>query len=212
MNNFLVRSTLVSLIVISISTMWFANSGAMIQQPQRIVIPKPWAKELVSVVAVKTKNKEKIEPGKAFDEDDDWLDGFTVTIANNYSQTVTAITVEMVFRRDFGDSRPPLNYPIHLGPSPNMPEYRDRDRSKIIKAGKSADLHLTPQNYQSLKAHLERAGYTTGIKRVELVIREIGFEDGSMVDVGTFYFQDPAYPNDPTKKVKEPQPPSAQKT
>src|SRR2546425_12890282 len=99
-------------------TVWLPNSDAKSQQQDRIVLRKPWRVEPVRVVAVKTKNKENIEIGRAFDEDDDWLDGFTVTVANNYDKTVTAMTISMVFRREPGDTRPPLAWNLHFGPSP----------------------------------------------------------------------------------------------
>lgn len=180
------------------------------QQQDRMVVRKPWPVEPVRVVAVKTKKKEDIEIARAFAEDDDWLDGFTVTVANNYDKTVTALTIEMVFRREPGDTRPPFAYPLHFGPSPIGPEYIYRDPKKVIEVGKTADLRLSPEKYISLKRYLEKTGYPNSIKRVELVIRAVGFEDGSMLDAGTFYLQDPANPNDPTKKIKVPQPPGAQ--
>ena len=164
------------------------------------VVPEP----------VKTKQEANVEIGRAFVADDDWLDGFTATVVNNYDKTVTALTIEMVFRRDFGDTRPPLAYSLHFGPSPNTLEYIYRDPNKVIKVGKTTEIRLSPQNYKSLQRYLEQTGYPNSIKRVELVIREVGFEDGRMLDAGTFYLQDPASPNDPTKKIKVPEPPGAQ--
>jgi hypothetical protein len=161
--------------------------------------------EPVRVVAVKTKNKANIEMGRAFVENDDWLDGFTVTVVNNYDKTVTAMTIEMTFRRDPGDTKPPFAYPLHFGPSPIGPEYVYRDPKKVIKVGETADIRLSPENYKSLKRYLEQTSYPNSIKRVELVIRTVGFEDGSMLDAGTFYLQDPSNPNDPTKKTIGPQ-------
>lgn len=208
---YVARFTLITLIGASlIFLVWLANTSARSQQKDRTVVRKPWPVEPVRVVAVKTKNKESIEIGRAFDEDDDWLDGFTITVTNNYDKIVTAMTVEMVFRREPGDTRSPLAYPLHFGPRANGPEYIYRDPNKVIKVGKTADLHLSPKNYKSLKRDLEQTGYPNSIKRVELVITEVGFEDGSMLYSGTFYLQDPAYPNDPTKKIKTPEPPGAQ--
>lgn len=161
------------------------------------------------VVAARTKNKAKVEPDTPFDEDDDWLDGFTVTVANNYDKTVTAMTIAMVFRREPGDSRPPFAWDLHFGPSPRSREYTYRDPNKVVKVGKTADLRLSPQDYETLKHGLEQTGYPNSIRRVELVIREVGFEDGSMLYSGTFFLQDPANPNDPTKKIKVPEPPDA---
>ena len=58
------------------------------------MVRKPWPVEHVKVVAVKTKNKGEVEIGREFEEEDDWLDGLTLTIANNYDKTVTALTIE----------------------------------------------------------------------------------------------------------------------
>jgi hypothetical protein len=184
--------------------MWLANGSAKAQQPDRIVVKKPWPNEPVRIVAVKTKRKADLEIGKAFVEDDDWLEGFTVTVLNNYDKTVTAMTISMVFHREPGDTRSPLAWNLHFGPSPIMREYRDRDPNKVIKVHNTAALSLSPEDYRMLKHDFEELGYST-IKRVELEIKEVGFEDGSMLYSGTFYLQDPAYPNDPTKKVKVPE-------
>src|SRR5437879_12241447 len=89
----------------------------------RTVVRKPWRVEPVKVVAAKNKKKEKIDIGKAFDDDDDWLDGFTVTVVNNSDKTVTTMNIEMVFRRDSGNTRLPLAWSLSFGPHPFSPEY-----------------------------------------------------------------------------------------
>jgi hypothetical protein len=171
-------------------------------QRDRTVVRKPWSVEPVKVVTAKNKKKEKIEIGKAFDDDDNWLDGFTVTVINNSDKTVTAMNLEMVFRRDAGDTRPPAARGLYFGPSPSSPEYLLRDPSKVIKPGQTAELSLSAEEYQSLKRLLQNTGYPTSIKRVELEIREVGFEDGSVLQTGTFFMPDPKHPTDPTKKIR----------
>jgi len=172
------------------------------QKPGRLVVRRPWrGLEPVRIVAVKTKNKENIEIGKAFEEDDDWLDGFTVIVSNDYEKTVTAMAIHLIFRREPGDSRPPMSIDLHFGPSPIAREYRQRDPNRVIKTGKTANLQLSSENYKILKRDFEQSGYPSSIKTVELVITEVGFEDGSVFDSGSFYLQDPANPNDPTRKI-----------
>ena len=177
------------------------SSQVLSPQRDRTVVRKPWRVEPVKVVAVKNKKKANIEIGKAFDDDDDWLDGFTVTVANNYDKTVTAMVIEMVFRREPGDTRLPVAWPLNFGPHPLSPEYLQRDPSKVIKVGETAELQLSPENYKALTGFLKHTGFPASIKRVELVIKEVGFEDGSVLDSGTFFLQDPNHPNDPTKKI-----------
>jgi len=203
MKRYVARFTLITPIGVSlIFAMWLVNSSAKSQQQSRTVTKKPWPTEPVRIAAVKTKNKENIETGTAFDEDDDWLDGFTVTVINNSDKTVTAMNIEMVFRREPGDSRPPAAQDLYFGPSPSRPEYLHRDPNKVIKPGENGELSLSPENYQSLKLLLQKAGYPTSIKRVELEIREVGFEDGSVLETGTLFLPDPKHPNDPTKKIR----------
>jgi hypothetical protein len=189
---------------------WLADSRANSQQADRIVVRKSWPTEPVKVISVKTKNKANVEIGKAFVEDDDWLDGFTVKVANNSHKTITVMTISMVFRREPGDIRPPLGWDLHFGPSAFTPEYKDRDPNKVVKAGQTVELGVSPEDYMLLKSTFEETGYPTKIKRVELVVREVGFEDGSVLRGGTFFMQDPANPDDPTKKVRVPEPTGAQ--
>jgi len=210
MDRYVARVSLITLIGVSlIFAMWLANGSAKSQPPDRIVVKKPWPNEPVRIVAVKTKRKANLEIGKSFADDDDWLDGFTVTVQNNYHKTVTAMTISMVFSRERGDTRSALAWNMHLGPSPMTREYKDRDPNRVIKVKNTTELSLSPEDYLILKHDFEELGYST-IKRVELEIREVGFADGSMLYSGTFYLQDPAYPNDPTKKIKAPEPASAQ--
>lgn len=86
----------------------------------------------------------------------------------------------------------------------------DRDPNKIVKAGETVELGVSPEDYMTLKSAFEETGYPTKIKRVELVVSEVGFEDGSVLYSGTFFLQDTANPDDPTKKVRVPEPSGAQ--
>lgn len=211
MGNCVTRFTLLTLLGFSliISAMSFSASGQT-QQQKRTVIKKPWRVEPVSVVAIKTRNNENIETGREFEDDDNWLDGFTITVANNYDKAVTALTIEMVFRREHSDTRPPFAHVLRFGPSPNTREYLRRDPNKVINVGKTVDFQISAENYKGLRHDLEQTGYSDSIKRVELVITEVGFEDGSMLYSGKLYLQDSAYPNDPTKKIPARRRPGAQ--
>ena len=184
-----------------------ATTGQSAQLPippgrERMINRKPWRVEPVTVVAVKNKRKPNIEIGRVFDDDDDWLDGFTVRVKNNSDQNVTAVIVEMIFRREAGDTRPPVAELLNFGPPPMLPAYLRRNPNKIIKVGETADLELNSYNYKMLTERLLRRGYVNGTARVELVINEVGFEDGSVLDSGTLWLRDPNNPNDPTKRIR----------
>ena len=203
MNRYLARLTLICLVAASlVFTGSRATRAGFNPQSARIVVKKSWPIEPVKIVGLKTRNNAKIELGQSFDEEDDWLDGLVLTVANNYDKPVTALTISLVFRRQTGDTRPPFAWNLHFGPSPLTAEYNQRDRSKVINAGETLELPLTPANYATLKRGFAETGYAESIQRVDLEVKEVGFEDGSMLYSGTLYLQDPAYPNDPTKKIK----------
>jgi hypothetical protein len=205
MNLHFLRFTLMLLVAVPLLlTGTFAASGAFVNEKVRIVARRPWPNEPVKVVGVKTKNKGDVELGKSFEDEDDWLDGLALTISNGHDKTVTALNISLVFRREPGDTRPPFGYSLRYGPSPRSADYVYRDPNKVIKPGETLELRITPENYQSIQHGLAQTGYTSSVIRVEAEVKEVGFEDGSMLYSGMLYVQDPDYPNDPTKKVTFP--------
>jgi hypothetical protein len=205
MNHYFLRFTLMLWVAVSIVlTETLPASGAFVYQKSRIVARRPWPNEPVKVVGLKTKNKSEVEIGKSFEEEDDWLDGLALTISNGHDKTVTALNISLVFRREPGDTRPPFGHSLRYGPSPLSADYVYRDPNKVIKPGETLELRITPEDYQSIQHALAQTGYTSSVIRVEVEVKEVGFEDGSMLYSGTLYVQDPDYPNDPTKKVTFP--------
>jgi hypothetical protein len=171
------------------------------QEQDRLVTKKPWRVEPVRVISAKTKKKGDIKLGNSFVDDDDWLDGFTITVLNASDKIVTAVAISMIFPRPPGDGRNKFAYDLYFGPSPISHYYTRRDPKKIIKPGETGELEVRPQAYKSIKAVLQKLGYPESINRVELTVLEVGFEDGSVLLSGTFYLPDPDNPSDPTKKV-----------
>jgi hypothetical protein len=157
--------------------------------------------EPVRVISAKTKKRGDVELGNSFVDDDDWLDGFTITVLNGSDKIVTSLTISMIFPRPRGDGRNKFAQDLSFGPSPSSPDYIRRDPKKIIKPGETVELEVRPQIYQSIRAALQTLGYPESITRVELTVLEVGFEDGSVLQSGFLFIQDPNHPGDPTKKI-----------
>src|SRR5690349_10189020 len=100
MKRHIAHITVIMLVGVIVYALWLADSSAKSQRPDRIVVTKPWPTEPVKVIAVKTKNNATVDIGRAFVDDDDWLDGFTVKVVNHYQKTATVMTIAMVFRRE----------------------------------------------------------------------------------------------------------------
>jgi len=120
---------------------------------------------------------------------------------------LTALIVDLVFPRDPGDIRPPFAKTLNFGPRPTFPEYAYRNPNKVIKPEETVDLQLTGENYLSTMRTLEKLGYTGRIHRIEVIIRDVGFDDGTVLRSGTWYKQDPNTPSDPTRKLRVHKPP-----
>src|SRR5438132_5514419 len=142
-----------------------AETTALQQSPRRdrTVVRKPWTVEPVKVVAAKNKKKEKIEIGKPFDDDDDWLDGFSVTFLNGSDKIVTAVGLEIIFRREPGDNRNPAALDLYFGPSAISPEYLHRDPQKTIKPGQTGEILLGHNHYLALQHLLQTSGFSNTI-------------------------------------------------
>ena len=190
-----------TLLMVAASAPNFTFTQAQNQEPTRLVVKKPWRVEPVTIISVKTKKKGNVKMGEPFAEDDDWLDGFMINVLNRSDKVVTAVTISMIFPRPAGDPRNKYAQEVYFGSSPISPDYSRRDPKKVIKPGETAELEVRPQIYKSVKAALQRLGFPESINRIELRVLEVGFEDGSALLSGTLYYQDPANPSDPTKKI-----------
>ena len=171
------------------------------QPKDRVVTERPWRVEPVKAVFAKSKRKEKIDIGKPFQDDDDWLDGFTITFRNDSDKIVTALVVELVFPREQGDTRNKFAEELSLGPSPITAAYAQRNPNRVIRPGETANLEVRPDTYKSIKDALRTLDYSDSVDRVQITITEVGFDDGSVLLSGKLYIQDPANPTDPTKKI-----------
>lgn len=193
--------TLIMMILVASGSANLVDTQAGSQGQGRIVAKKPWRVEPVRVISAKTKKKGDIELGNSFVEDDDWLDGFTITVLNGSDKIVTSLTISIIFPRQPGDGRNKFAQDLSFGPSPGSHDYLRRDPKKIIKPGETVELEVRPQVYQSIKAALQTLGYPESVTRVELTVLEVGFEDGSVLVSGFLFIQDPDNPGDPTKKI-----------
>jgi hypothetical protein len=182
MNLCLRRFTLTTSAIVLLTLTGWLDANAF-QQRDRLVLTRAWPIEPVKIVAIRTKNKVRVERGKPFNEEDDWLDGLTLTLANNSAKTVTALSIELVFTED-GGPLPPWSWDLNFGPSPNNSEYLRRDTNKVIKIGQSVELGLSKERYQGLREGLKQSGNTRTITQLEIEVREVGFADGSMVQEG----------------------------
>lgn len=141
-----------AVILVAFSSSNLVETRAFSQEEKvRIVTKKPWRVEPVTIISAKTKKKGNVELGKAFVEDDDWLDGFSIAVLNDWYKVVTAVAVEITFRREPGDTRPPFATELNFGPSPITPAYTRRNMNKVIRPGETVDSRCARKLTQALR-------------------------------------------------------------
>lgn len=175
-----------------------------VQWQERSVEKSAYPREPVKISRVRNK-KKGFKLGEKFQEDDNWLDGLTVTIQNTSGKNINSLSVDLVFLRppdhETADD-PPLGYPLRFNPSPFHSEYALRDRSRVVKPGESIDLVLRDDEYEGIKRFLKELNYP-GVHRVEVLIHTVGFDDGTAWSAGTNFQRDPEKPD---KLVPDPEP------
>lgn len=110
---------------------------------------------------------------------------------NSSGKTITSLTVDLVFSRPEDDEtskEPPYVYGLHFGPSISSPsDYAQRDPSKVVKPGGTIELTLSDDDHEHIKSVLTKLKYSAGVKQVELILAEVGFEDGTSWTGGVFF-------------------------
>jgi hypothetical protein len=167
------------------------------QEEDRLVKKGTFKLEPITIIGLRNK-KGKIKLGEKLKRSDDWLDGFSVTIVNNTEKVINSISIELFFPRleAVGKDGPaPLFFPLDFNPSPFLPEYALRDKSRVVVPGESFELVMRDDEYEYLKQFLRELNYSPSVKEVELLIRSVGFEDGTAWSGGTFFYRDPRKPD-----------------
>src|ERR1700749_2209464 len=174
-----------------------SNAKRSSQQEERKVEKGAYKNEPIEIVGLKNK-KGKFKLSQKINDDDEWLDGFAVTVVNRTPKTITSVVITVIFHRPGGDrtyNDLPFVYTLHFSANPFFPEYESRDKTKVIRPGESADIAVSDEDYRQNKEFLKQAGYPPDVKRVELIIDTVGYEDGTIWSGGSMFKRDPKDPN-----------------
>lgn len=196
LNLFLPKLIVAALGIVVLLGLLLPTSGNAGQEQERLVEIRSDFDPPVKVAAVKTK-KGQVKTDKKFLDDDDWLRGITVSIANASDKTVTHVTIELLFHRPEGQTRlPPLVYPLTYGRSPFLPrEAVPFTQPEPLLPGNSRAIVLVDTEYNSLKEYLKEAKYPVSIKRLGVRVTEIGFSDGTAWTAGEMFRRAPDNPD-----------------
>jgi hypothetical protein len=133
---------------------------------------------------MKVKNKKRDLPlGKKFEDDDEWLRGFTITVRNDSGRDITYLGFAVLFPADTNQAASEFSYTFDfmLWVSPQSKHYKESRRlrpERIIRPDEKYDLTLSDEQYEHIQKALSSLGYPS-VRDVEIWLDEVGFDDGT---------------------------------
>ncbi|MDT4895696.1 MAG: hypothetical protein QOH25_773 [Acidobacteriota bacterium] len=181
-------SIIVALLLVATSTI-----GLMHQRQERIIEKQSFSNEPVKITAVKTK-KGAVKVGEKFNDESDWFKGLKVIVENVSDKPVTYIRVGLLFPRPNNNGTTqeyPYGESLDYGVDPFSPEGSEiSNQAKAIAPGKSIELVMPDEVYSGTKALLKELEFPESIKRIELTVETVGFEDGTAWSGGQLWRRD----------------------
>ncbi|HEX8846302.1 MAG TPA: hypothetical protein VF791_16770 [Pyrinomonadaceae bacterium] len=176
--------------------MWlsFSKAAGQPQEEERLIEKRSDFFPPVKITLVKTR-KGAVKFEEKFLDDDEWLKGLTVRLANASGKTVTYIDVEMTFPRPENQAQErPAVWHLEYGRSPFQEKpvpTSQPPQVKPILPGDTMELILHDISLDSIKLFLKDRKYPASIKKIELRVIVIGFSDGTAWNGGQMYRRDP---------------------
>jgi hypothetical protein len=174
--------------------------GIRAQKQTRVIKQKSWRDEPVKVTLLKVRGKS-IKLDQDFEEDDDWLNGLTISVTNTSDKPITYLGFRIDFPHPGGISRdnPIPAYDFSYGHKPSSANTASPDDIKPIMPGETKDFTISDNDYAIVRQLLGQSGYPAIIKHIDIVLDDIGFADGTLWRAGTMHKRDP---NNPGKWIR----------
>lgn len=163
-------------------------------QDEEIIVHKKFGEVPVKLVSVSAGKKE-VALEKAFAKTDGWFKGLKFEIENTSGKVITYISLDLIFNRPkelkeaSNNDKYPFGIVIPYGQTDDF--MANKATGVEIKPGETVKIPLKENYYNTLNGSLLRLGYPSKFKGVEVIIREIGFSDGTLWSYGLFYKRDP---------------------
>jgi hypothetical protein len=146
--------------------------------------------EPVEITVIRTKQNNR-RFGEKFKDDDEWIQGLTVTAKNVSLKNVLYINVHLSFERPENSenaSSPTFVHSLIFG-SMNPPTGTHSD---VLAAGESVDISLPQRSYTAIKGALRKVGYPPSITHVKVYLTQVLFDDDTRWTNGYWYQRGPA--------------------
>jgi len=165
------------------------------KKEDRMITKYSWRNEPIEISNLRVKGRvAKLDA--VFEEDEDWLDGLTVTVKNISNKTVDYIELNLEFPApDHSAPEPESVDHLLYGTYPQLPgqEVTPHPDQPPLQAGAKADLVLT--DYEGLRDFLVQTKKSTSVKQIQISISEVIFDNGTKWSGGQLFRRNPDHPN-----------------
>ncbi|HEY6187970.1 MAG TPA: hypothetical protein VIW80_09845 [Pyrinomonadaceae bacterium] len=174
----------------------FNPAGQAQQEEERLIeIQSDSASPLepVEITAIKTK-KGVIKAGEKFKDDDDWVRGLTVKLENVSAKNIVYINVSFSFLRPADHEsagQPPFVDHLTYGSNAMLYSSSQSTRLPTLAPGASVEISLTDKNHEAIKRALKKINYPESIKRLQIYLAEVIFDDDTAWLYGSWFRLDP---------------------
>lgn len=188
-----------------------AKSSTVTQTQARIIVTNKDPETPVEILAIKAKKRE-LQTDTEFLDDEDWLKGFTIRVANRSTKSITFVEVFMFFHRTKDQTAGlTAGWPLIVGIDPFPPRISGQVAMQPVEPGNEIELVVSDIEYAGIKSFLKDVHFPQSVKKVELQIVKIGFDDDTAWNSGYMYRRDPRGADGPGPikgwiRVKEPGP------
>ena len=179
--------------------LWVVAPISSAYQEARIIKKQKHPNEPARIIALKTKQGiievgEETVVKKILTNDDDWLKGLSLKVSNTSDKSINFVSVRLTFVRqkdDAASDEAPLMHSITYGRNPfHLKDLSLANQNKIPSGG-FLDVSLSDDTYEVIKRVLKKLGYPASIKQIDLLVEVVGFDDGTVWEMGNLLRRDP---------------------
>jgi hypothetical protein len=128
---------------------------------------------------------------EAFDGSDEWLPTVLLSVKNISNKSIVYLSVDVNFP-ETRSLRAMMSYPIELGQKPES-KFPTRNAPMVLLPGDTLEIQLQ-DHYPKIKTFVEKQWTIKDIRKAELEIGFVIFDDRTAWAAGNFYRQDPTNP------------------
>lgn len=191
-------SLLPALSLVFVTSIYYqASSGQAGEEQDRTIEAPSFSNEPVKISELRVKGRG-VRAGEKFKDSNDWFKGLTIKISNTSDRPVMYVSVLLSFPRpkeQKGAGRLPFGERLTYGFSPvDMKAAGGSGPVPSIRPGENIELVLSEKYFNEYVSALKGLAFPDAIRRIEITVQEVGFEDGLLWSGGEFWRRDPEQP------------------